>query len=104
MSDKLTVQEQIDLDKEQRIMETVAWRCAYYRANPNRYISEVLNISLKPFQKIIIHEMFRNNFTMYLAARGQGKTFLTALFCCVLCVLYPRSFIVVSSGTLKQAN
>ena len=48
MGDKLTVQEQIDLDKEQRIMETVAWRCAYYRANPNRYISEVLNISLKP--------------------------------------------------------
>ena len=104
MSDNLTLQEQIDLDKEQKIMETVAWRCAYYRANPNRYISDVLNISLKPFQKIIIHEMFQNNFTMYLAARGQGKTFLTALFCCVLCVLYPRSFIVVSSGTLKQAN
>ena len=70
MSDNLTLQEQIDLDKEQKIMETVAWRCAYYRANPNRYISDMLNISLKPFQKIIIHEMFQNNFTMYLAARG----------------------------------
>ena len=46
---KLTLQEQLDLDKEQKIMETVAWRCAYYRANPNRYISEVLNLSLKPF-------------------------------------------------------
>lgn len=101
---ELTTQEQLELDKERKIMEIVAWRCAYYRANPNRFISEVLGVSLKPFQKIIIHEMFRNNFTMYLAARGQGKTYLTALFCCTLSILYPHSFIVVSSCVLKQAN
>lgn len=41
---------------------------------------------------------------MYLAARGQGKTYLTALFCCVRCILFPGTKIVVSSGTLKQAN
>lgn len=34
----------------------------------------------------------------------QGKTYLTALFCCVRCILYPGTKIVVSSGTLKQAN
>ena len=44
------------------------------------------------------------NFAMYLAARGQGKTYLTALFCCVRCILFPGTKIVVSSGTLKQAN
>lgn len=104
MKDNLTTQEKLELDKKQKTMELVAWMCAYYRENPNRYVSEVLGISLKPFQKIILHEMFHNNFTMYLAARGQGKTFLTALFCCVLCILYPKTYIVVSSGTLKQAN
>lgn len=104
MKNELTTQEKLDLDKKQKIMELIAWRCAYYRENPNRYISEVLGITLKPFQKIILHEMFHNNFTMYLAARGQGKTYLTALFCCVLCILYPKTYIVVSSGTLKQAN
>lgn len=104
MKDNLTTQEKLELDKKQKTMELVAWMCAYYRENPNRYVSEVLGISLKPFQKIILHEMFHNNFTMYLAARGQGKTFLTALFCCVLCILYPKTFVVVSSGTLKQAN
>lgn len=34
----------------------------------------------------------------------QGKTFLTAIFCCVKCILYPGQKVVVVSGTLKQAN
>ena len=34
----------------------------------------------------------------------QGKTFLTALFAAVRCILYPGTKIIVCSGTLKQAN
>lgn len=97
-------QREIERDKEQKIMETVAWRAGYYRANPQRFVSEVLGIHLKLFQKILIWAMMYFNFAMYLAARGQGKTYLTALFCCVRCILFPGTKIVVSSGTLKQAN
>ena len=97
-------QREIERDKEQKIMETVAWRAGYYRANPQRFVSEVLGIHLKLFQKILIWAMMHFNFAMYLAARGQGKTYLTALFCCVRCILFPGTKIVVSSGTLKQAN
>lgn len=32
------------------------------------------------------------------------KTFLTSLFCVVRCILYPKTRIVVTAGTLKQAN
>ena len=53
---KKTVRE-IAQDKEQKIMETVAWRAAYYRANPHRYVEEVLGIHLKLFQKILIWAM-----------------------------------------------
>ena len=98
-----TVKE-IEQDKAQKLMNTVAWYCAYFRANPQRYVSEVLGIHLKIFQKIILYAMMHNNFVMYLAARGQGKTYLTALFCVVRCILFPGTKIVVSSGTLKQAN
>ena len=49
---KKTVQE-IARDKEQKIMETVAWRAAYYRANPQRFVEEVLGIHLKLFHKLI---------------------------------------------------
>lgn len=100
----LKTQAELEKDKEQKIMETVAWRAAYYRNNPQRYVSEVLGITLKLFQKILLWCMMHYNFTMYLAARGQGKTYLTALFCCVRCILFPGTKIVVSSGTLKQAN
>ena len=101
---EVKTQREIEKDKEQKIMETVAWRAGYYRANPQRFVSEVLGISLKRFQKILIWAMMHFNFIMYLAARGQGKTYLTALFCCVRCILFPGTKIVVSSGTLKQAN
>lgn len=33
----------------------------------------------------------------------QGKTFLTAIFCCVRAILYPGSKIVIASGTRGQA-
>ena len=100
---KKTVQE-IAQDKEQKIMETVAWRAAYYRANPQRFVEEVLGIHLKLFQKILIWAMMQYNYFMFIAARGMSKTWLTALFCVVRCILYPGSKIVVCAGTLKQAN
>lgn len=101
--DKRSVK-QIARDKEQRLMETIAWRAGYYRANPHRFAEEVLGIKLKLFQKILIWVMMMYNYCMYLAARGQGKTFLVALFCCIRCILYPGTKIVVCSATIKQAT
>ena len=101
---QLKTQTEIEKDKQQKIMETVAWRAGYYRSNPHRYVIDVLGLSLKWFQQILLWCMMHYNFVMYLAARGQGKTYLTALFCCVKCILFPGTKIVVSSGTLKQAN
>ena len=101
---QLKTQTEIEKDKQQKIMETVAWRAGYYRGNPHRYVIDVLGLSLKWFQQILLWCMMHYNFVMYLAARGQGKTYLTALFCCVRCILFPGTKIVVSSGTLKQAN
>ena len=101
---QLKTQTEIEKGKQQKIMEIVAWKAGYYRANPHRHVSEVLGLSLKWFQQILLWCMMHYNFVMYLAARGQGKTYLTALFCCVRCILFPGTKIVVSSGTLKQAN
>ena len=101
---QLKTQTEIEKGKQQKIMEIVAWKAGYYRSNPHRYVSEVLGLSLKWFQQILLWCMMHYNFVMYLAARGQGKTYLTALFCCVRCILFPGTKIVVSSGTLKQAN
>lgn len=72
--------------------------------NPQRFVKDYLNVKLKLFQKILLYAMMHNNYILYLASRGQGKTFLTSLFAVVRCILYPHTQIVVVSGTLKQAN
>lgn len=104
MAEKKKSVREIAQDKEQKIMQTVAFRAAYYRANPERFVEEVLGIHLKLFQKILIWAMMHYNYFMFIAARGMSKSWLTALFCVVRCILYPGSKIVVCSGTLKQAN
>ena len=95
---------QLKKDATARLMATVAWRAGYYRANPQRFCSEVLNLHLKLFQKILIYMMMCSDCFMFLASRGLGKTYLVALYCCVRCILYPGSKIVVTSATYKQAR
>lgn len=90
--------------KEQKVMETVAWRAGYYRANPQRFAGEVLGIHLKLFQKILLWVMMHYHHFIYCASRRQGKTFLTALYAAIRCILYPGTQIVVCSGTVRQAN
>jgi hypothetical protein len=90
-------------DKSERLMNTVAERCAFYRANPHRFVKDYLNIHLKIFQQIFINMMFFNNYVMLLAARGLSKTFSVAVFCVVRCILYPGTTVVVTSKTKMQA-
>lgn len=64
-------QEELDLEKFNKTMATVAKRVGYFRANPQRFISEFLGITeLRTFQKILIWAMMKYDFVMYLAARG----------------------------------
>lgn len=48
--------------------------------------------------------MMHNNYFMYLASRGQSKTWLTALFSVVRCILFPKTKICIASATRPQAN
>ena len=95
---------ELEREKSQKIMETIAWRAGYYRANPQRFCKDILNINLKWFQAILIWAMMHNNYFMYLAARGAGKSWLTAVYCCCQAILYPSSKIIVTASVLKQAN
>ena len=97
-------QKEIELDKSNRIMEGVAYWASFYRLNPQRFVRDYLNINLKLFQKILLYAMMHNYYFMYIAARGQGKTFLVALFCVVRCILFPKTKICVASATRSQAN
>ena len=91
------------LSKSEKLEKGVETWASFYRSNPHIFVKEYLNINLKLFQQILIYFMMHYNQFCYIASRGQGKTFLTAIFCCVRCILFPETKVIVASGTLKQA-
>lgn len=91
------------MTKVDRIMEGVAQYCAYYRANPHRFAKDYLHIDLRLFQKIVINMMMRSTNAVFIGARGIGKSYLSAIFCCIKAILWPGSKIVIASGTRGQA-
>lgn len=101
---KLTESE-IQQSKTDSIMNIIAERCSYYRANPQRFVQDFIpNLKLKIFQVILLWAMFNNDVFYYIASRGQGKTYLVGLYCLIRCILYPGTKIKVASYTFKQAK
>lgn len=96
-------QQEVANQKAQRIMNGIAVWCSFYRANPHRFCKDYLNVHLKLFQKILLFMMNISTHFMYIASRGQGKSFLIAVFCCVRCILYPGTQICIASGSRPQA-
>lgn len=90
-------------DKAKRMMNGVATWCSFYRANPHRFCADYLNIHLKLFQKILIFLMFWNNYFIYIASRGQGKSFLIAIFSVCRCILYPETQICICAKARSQS-
>lgn len=68
------------------------------------FIEEYFGIKLMDVQKVEAR-MFGNCDTIYFVqSRGFGKTWLTAVCCLAMAVLYPGSIIGVVSGTAEQAT
>ena len=104
MADKVMTDKQLELEKSERIMNGVATWASFYRSNPHRFCADYLNVTLKLFQKILLFLMNINTNFMYIAARGQGKSYLIAVFCVVRCILYPGTRICLASKTRSQAT
>lgn len=85
------------------VLRGVANYAAYYRSNPHRFVNDYLHIELHIFQKILIFMMNRSTVVCFIACRGIGKTFLSAVFAVVRCVLYPGTKICIASGTRGQS-
>lgn len=87
----------------QKVMEGAAIWGAYYRHNVDKFVEDYLHIKLRLFQRILLTMMFWSTTFVYIASRGQGKTFLSAIYCVVRCILYPGTRVCIASGTRGQA-
>lgn len=89
-------------EKADRVLEGVAYWGSFYRYNPQRFVKDYLNINLKLFQKILLWAMINSTNFMLIASRGIGKTWLSSLYCVVICILRPGTKIVACSGVKAQ--
>lgn len=93
----------IAMAKNDRLMSGVALWCGYYRSNPHRFAHDYLHLNLHTFQKILLVMMNWSSITVFIGSRGIGKTFLSAVFCVIRCILYPGTKICIASGTRGQS-
>ncbi|MGG1664521.1 terminase large subunit domain-containing protein [Brevibacillus sp. NRS-1366] len=91
-----------NVTKSQRLMNGIAEWASFYRSRPDIFAEEYLGLSLKPFQKILLYCMIIYNYTAFFASRGLGKSYLTALYCVVKCILFPGTKIVIAAGQKSQ--
>lgn len=76
----------------------------YWRKNIEIFVEQYMGVKLFTFQKILIHMMHKSNFFCWVACRGLGKSWMTAVYCCAVAILYPGIKIVIASGQKSQAD
>lgn len=91
------------MTRAERIQEGAAYYVGVYRRNPHLYARDYLRLRLKLFQKILIIMMNYCANIVFIGARGIGKTFISAVYCCIRCGLWPGTKICIASGTRGQA-
>jgi hypothetical protein len=94
----------VSTDRKERLIDGGKIWVEFWRKNVEIFIDQYFGIKLFTFQKIIIHMMSKSRWFCWIACRGLGKSFLTAVFCCSMAVLYPSIIIVVASGQKNQAD
>lgn len=77
---------------------------AFWRNNIHRFALDFLELKLKPFQILLLYLMHKHNFVMLVASRGLGKSFLIAIYCCCVAILYPGKRIIIGAGSRGQAK
>lgn len=76
----------------------------FFRRNFHRFAIDFLKINLYEYQALTLYEMGVNNMIVIVASRAAAKSFIIALYCCIRCILYPGTKILLSSATKGQSE
>ena len=98
----------LNIVKEQDLTEQfedklIDW-CTFYRRNIHRFVEHYFGIRLHLYQKIMLYLMNLTPVAVLLCSRAVGKSFITALYACAVCVLYPNSKVVATAKRKKTVE
>lgn len=63
-----------------------------------------LGVKLFPFQTMAIKGMMASDYSMFVFSRGMSKTFSTAIYILLECLLHPNAKIGVIAGSFRQSK
>lgn len=89
--------------REIKNYEAWAKQIWYWRTHLDRFIEEYFKIKLKPQQRVDARIFGLTQNADFVKNRGAGKTWLIAICCIAMGVLYPGSLMAVISSTAEQA-
>lgn len=92
------------MTRYEKVLKGAATWGSYYRMNPDEFAKDYLHLNLKWFQNMLLTMMFWSETFVFIACRGLGKTYLSAVYCVIRCILYPGTVICIASGTRGQAT
>lgn len=95
--------DRVALIRELKNFEAWSKQIWYWRTHLDRFIEEYFKIKLKPSQRVDARILGNFRSIDLVKNRGAGKTWLIAICCIALGVLYPGSLIAVVSSTAEQA-
>lgn len=91
------------LGVEENMNHVLLWN-TFFRRNLHRFVIDFLGINLHLYQAILLYLMGISQFIVVIACRAAAKSFIIALYACCRCILYPKTSIVIASGTKGQAK
>lgn len=91
------------LGEKNNVDHFIQW-VTFFRRNLHRFATDYLGIKLYPYQAEMLYLMGTGEFIVIIASRASAKSFITALYCCCRCILYPNSKIVLAAGTKGQSK
>lgn len=77
---------------------------SYYRYYIDEFATDILGLELFPFQRVILRAMGRGQFSVLIACRGLGKSWIVAVFYICVSILYPNVKCGIASGNSQQAR
>lgn len=94
------------LSLEQNLSEEDAKYELYrFLRNNIAYTAELfLGVKLFPFQAMAIKGMMVSDYSMFVFSRGMSKTYSTAIYVLLECLLNPRANIGVIAGSFRQSK
>lgn len=77
---------------------------SYYRHYIDEFATDILGLHLYPFQRLILRMMMMYKESIFIASRGLGKSYLSAVFFICVAILFPGIKLGIASGKGQQAR